>query len=139
MSTTLPHNSTARRNPNQSLVNDALVEFFAHAKGSSRVLHVLAGKTRPISYKILMDEMRFGGNWDHDLSGHAIRAVLSITQAAGLVRLTRHGFSISEIGREVHRRMQAEGKENSKAQRGTSGKEIAFLKSIEPSSSFIRT
>jgi hypothetical protein len=48
MPTPLPHNTTPRLSLGRSPVNDALVEFFAHAKGSSRVLRVLAGKTRPI-------------------------------------------------------------------------------------------
>ena len=57
-----------------------------------------------------MDEIRFDEKWPRstDLPASAIRAVLCITQAAGLVRLTRHGFSITEVGREVHRRIEPE-------------------------------
>ena len=56
-----------------------------------------------------MDEIRFDEKWNpdrRDLPASAIRAVLRITQAAGLVRLTRHGFSITEVGREVQRRIE---------------------------------
>lgn len=47
-----------------------------------------------------MDEVRFGSERD-ELPPGAVRAVLRITQAAGLVRQTRHGFSITDLGREV--------------------------------------
>lgn len=89
-------------------LKDALVEFFARSKVSSRILRLLSTKSKPVGYKGLMDEIRFDEKWSagsHDLPPSAIRAVLSITQAAGLVRLTRHGFSITEVGREVQRRI----------------------------------
>ena len=38
----------------------------------------------------------------------AIRAVLSILQFTRLVRMRAGGFAITELGREVHRRMQPE-------------------------------
>lgn len=91
-----------------SVLKDALVEFFSHSKGSSRILRLLSSKRKPVGYKALMDEIRFDEKWNPDcreLPASAIRAVLCITQAAGLVRLTRHGFSITEVGREVHRRI----------------------------------
>lgn len=92
----------------RSALKDALVEFFSHSKGSSRILRLLSAKREPIGYKALMDEIRYDekSSSDHqELPASAIRAVLCITQAAGLVRLTRHGFSITEVGREVHRRL----------------------------------
>jgi len=58
-----------------------------------------------------MDEIRFDKKWNagyQDLPAGAIRTVLSITQAAGLVRLTRHGFSVTEVGRDVQRRIEPE-------------------------------
>jgi hypothetical protein len=93
----------------RSALKDALVEFFSHSKGSSRILRLLSTKTKPIGYKALMDEIRFDEKRNpnrRDLPASAIRAVLSISQAAGLARLTRHGFSITEVGREVHRRIE---------------------------------
>ena len=68
-------------------------------------------KKKPIGYQALMDEIRFDEKWNsdrRDLPASAIRAVLCITQAAGLVRLTRHGFSITEVGRKVQRRIEPE-------------------------------
>jgi hypothetical protein len=94
--------------PRRPSLNGALIEFFAHSKAASTVLRLLSRKSRPVGYRRLMDEIRFDamqGAGDGDLPAAAIRAVLSISQAAGLIRLTRHGFSITEIGREVHRRL----------------------------------
>src|SRR3954454_18504454 len=85
----------------RSALKDALIEFFSHSKGASRILRLLATKAKPIGYQALMDEIRFDEKWNsdrRDLPASAIRAVLCITQAAGLVRLTRHGFSITEVG-----------------------------------------
>jgi hypothetical protein len=93
----------------QSALKDALVEFFSPSKGAARILRLLSTKRKSIGYKALMDEIRFDEKWNadrHDLPGSAIGAVLCITQAAGLVRLTRHGFSITEVGREVQRRIE---------------------------------
>jgi hypothetical protein len=95
----------------QSALKDALVEFFSPSKGASRILRLLSAKRKSTGYKALMDEIRFDEKWKpdrHDLPASAIRAVLCITQAAGLVRLTRHGFSITEVGREVQRRIEPE-------------------------------
>src|SRR5688572_544328 len=66
----------------------ARVEFFAHSKGSSRILRLLSTKRKPVGYKALMDEVRFGEKSRDNLPASAIRAVLRIAQAAGLVRLT---------------------------------------------------
>jgi hypothetical protein len=95
----------------RSALKDALVEFFSHSKGSSRILQLLSTKRKPVGYNALMDEIRVDEKWSpnhHKLPTSAIRAVLCITQAAGLVRLTRHGFSITEVGREVQRRIEPE-------------------------------
>jgi hypothetical protein len=86
-------------------VKDALVEFFFHSKVSSKVLRLLSTRGRPVSYRRLMDEIRFGSERD-ELPPGALRAVLSITQAAGLVRQTRDGFSITDLGREVQERVE---------------------------------
>lgn len=88
---------------------DALVAFVSHSKASSRLLRLLSRNRKPIGYKALMDEIRFGGKsspHDQDLPASALRAVLWISQLAGLVSLTRQGFSITEIGREVQRRIE---------------------------------
>jgi len=92
-------------------LKDALVEFFAHSKGSSRIIRLLAAKRKPRGYKSLVDEIRFDEQCRRDsdeLPAGAIPALLGIMQVAGLVRLTRHGFSMTEVGREVCQRMGPE-------------------------------
>jgi len=89
----------------RSALKDALVEFLAHSKGSSGILRLLNRKKKPVGYKALMDEIRFAERRSpdhHELPAAAIRAVLCATQAAGFVRLTQDGFSITELGREAH-------------------------------------
>ena len=88
---------------------DTLVEFFAHSKASLRILRLLASKPNPVGYKAMTNELRVhakGSSHVHQLSDYSIRALLGIMRAAGVVRLTRHGFSITETGREVYQRME---------------------------------
>src|SRR3954452_6968729 len=92
---------------NDESLKDALVGFFSHSKASSRLLRLLATKREPIRYNALMHQIRFGDALplhDHELPASAVRAVLWTTQLAGLVTLTRDGFSITALGREVQRR-----------------------------------
>ena len=92
-------------------LKDALVGFFAHSKGSSRIIRLLSAKRKPVGYQALVDEIRFDEKWRGDsdeLPASAIPAVLGIMRLAGLVRITRHGFSITEVGREVQRRIEPE-------------------------------
>jgi hypothetical protein len=56
----------------------------------------------------MMDEIRFGSERD-ELPPGAVRAALRITQAVRLVRQTRHGFSITDLGREVQKRVEPRG------------------------------
>ena len=102
---------TLRLNGNQSALKNALVEFFTHSKASSRILRLLSTKRKPVGFNALRDEIHFSERWRpnlYDLPASAIHAALCITQAAGLVRLTRRGFSITEVGREVQRRIEPE-------------------------------
>jgi hypothetical protein len=89
-------------------LEDALVEFFASSKASSGILAVLAAHRKPVTFNVLVDELRteqerrHGGEY---LPMSAMRAVLGILQVARLVRMKRDGFSITDLGREVYRRM----------------------------------
>ncbi|MEO6740480.1 MAG: winged-helix domain-containing protein [Chthoniobacteraceae bacterium] len=90
---------------------DALVGFFAHSKKSLRILGLLAARRKPLGYKALADEFHTHEEYRchaDNLPDGAIRAFLSIMQAAGLVRMTRRGFSITEVGRELYHRMNRE-------------------------------
>lgn len=88
---------------------DALVEFFAHSKESLRILRLLATKRNPVGFKAMMNKFhvhRCGRSDVHELPDYAVRGVLKIMTGAGVVRLTRHGCSITETGREVYQRME---------------------------------
>jgi len=112
MQTTLPTISerpTLQISTKRLALQDALVEFFAHSSGSSEILRLLSTKRKPLCYKALIDEIRFGAKQRdncHDLPASALRAALCMIQAAGLVRLTPHGFSITAVGRKVQRRLE---------------------------------
>lgn len=92
-------------------LEDALVDFFASSNVSSAILRVLATHRTPISFKVLVHEARAAEErrgTHEDMPMGAIRAVLTILQLARLARMTRAGFSITELGREVYRRMRPE-------------------------------
>lgn len=91
-------------------LESALVDFFASSKVSAGILNVLAAHRKPIGFKALAEEVRAGVSrrYDDEMPLTAIRAVLSILQFARLVRMRASGFAITELGREVHRRMRSE-------------------------------
>ena len=68
---------------------DALVEFFARSTESCRVLSVLLAHRKPLRLATIAQE-----------------AVLCILQVSGFVRMSRRGFLVTQVGREVHRRIE---------------------------------
>lgn len=91
-------------------LKDLLVKFFARSMGSSRIFRLLAARQKPVRYRNLVDDFRFDEKWRRDsdeLPANAIQAVLGIMQLAGLARITRFGISLTEVGREVHRRIDS--------------------------------
>ena len=70
-------------------LQDALVEFFARSTESCRVLSVLLAHRKPLRLTTITQE-----------------AVLCILQVSGFVRMSRHGFLVTQVGREVHRRIE---------------------------------
>ncbi len=86
----------------------ALVDFFASSKVSSGILSVLAARRKPVGFQALAEEVRTGVAREHrdEMPLPAMRAVLSILQFARLVRMRASRFSITDLGREVYRRMQ---------------------------------
>jgi hypothetical protein len=91
-------------------LEDALVDFFASSKVSAGILTVLAAHRKPIGFKALTEEVRASDSLRNhgEMPLTAIRSVLSILQFARLVRMRASGFSITELGREVHGRMGPE-------------------------------
>ena len=91
----------------QSL-EDALVEFFARSKASSCILTVLAARGKPVGFNALVEEIRVEEERrrdDEELPKSALRTVLMILQVVRLIDMNRDGFSLTELGREVYRRM----------------------------------
>ncbi|MEP6673098.1 MAG: hypothetical protein ABJF10_28310 [Chthoniobacter sp.] len=89
-------------------LKDLLVGFFGYSKGASRIIRLLAARHKPVGYRALVDDFRFDEQWRRDsdeLPASAMLAVLGLMQVAGVVRITRHGMAITEVGREVHRRI----------------------------------
>ena len=91
----------------QSL-EDALVEFFARSKASSCILTVLAARGKPVGFNALVERIRVEEERrrdDEELPKSALRTVLMILQVVRLIDMNRDGFSLTELGREVYRRM----------------------------------
>ena len=89
-------------------LEDALVEFFASSKASSGILTALAAHGKPVGFNALVEEIRTEQERRRDgeyLPTSALRAVLTTLQVVRLVRMDRNGFSITDLGREVYRRM----------------------------------
>src|SRR5258708_3443135 len=70
-------------------LQDALVEFFARSTESCRVLSVLLAHRKPLRLTTIAQE-----------------AVLCILQVSVCVRISRHSFLVTQVGREVHRRIE---------------------------------
>jgi hypothetical protein len=92
-------------------LEDALVEFFARSRASSCILTVLAARGKPIRFNALVDDIRAEQKRrgeEQDLSRSALRTVMTILQVVGLIHMNRDGFFLTELGREVYRRMPSQ-------------------------------
>jgi hypothetical protein len=92
-------------------LEDALVEFFARSKASSCVLAVLAARGKPIGFNALVEDIRAEQERrgeERDLPRSALRTVMTIVQVVGLIHMNRDGFFLTELGKEVYRRMTSQ-------------------------------
>jgi hypothetical protein len=90
-------------------LEEALVEFFARSKEFSHILSVLIAHRKPLRVGTIVQEVRLEQDRlreDNVLPVSIAGAALCIMQVAGLVRMSRHGFLITEVGREIHRRIE---------------------------------
>ena len=90
-------------------LEDALVEFFARSNESRRILSVLVAHRKPLCFAAIAQEMQ--PEKDRRCKAYVLPIsiawpVLCILQVSGLVRMSRHGFLLNEVGREVHRRIE---------------------------------
>ncbi|HEY5777783.1 MAG TPA: hypothetical protein VIT00_03550 [Terrimicrobiaceae bacterium] len=89
-------------------LEDALVEFFASSKASSCILTVLAAHGKPVAFKALVEKIRANQERrrdGEDLPTSTLRTVLTILQVVRLIHMNRDGFFLTDLGREVYRRM----------------------------------
>ena len=91
-------------------LEDALVEFFARSTEAYLILSVLVAYRKPLRLATIAQEVQR----EKDRCGEADALpmsiawpVLCILQVSGLVRLSRHGFLVTEVGREVYGRIEA--------------------------------
>jgi hypothetical protein len=90
-------------------LGDALVEFFTRSTEACLILSVLVAHRKPLRLATIAQEVQR----EKDRRGEAdvlpmsiAWPMLCILQVSGLVRLSRHGFLVTEAGREVHRRIE---------------------------------
>ncbi len=90
-------------------LEDALVEFFARSTEAYLILSVLVAYRKPLRLATIAQEVQR----EKDRCGEADALpmsiawpVLCILQVSGLVRLSRHGFLVTEVGREVYGRIE---------------------------------
>jgi hypothetical protein len=91
-------------------LKDALVEFFARSNESCRILSVLVAHRKPLRLSAIAREVQRETDWRREpyvLPMSIAWAVLWILQVSGLVRMSLHGFVLTEVGREVYRRIEA--------------------------------
>lgn len=88
-------------------VEDLLVDFVRHTPGMTHLLAVLAALHSRVSFARLVHEIRIGSNGSADLKTavNLVGPTLFILGLAGLIRITAGGFAITEVGREVLRRI----------------------------------
>ncbi len=89
-------------------VQDIVVEFFARSEQSSRLLGVLDQQKGPLSVNAILEKVRMQTDLrqsSNPPSPQLAWAALFIIRLAGLVRFSRRGVVVTEVGREVQRRM----------------------------------
>ena len=89
-------------------LEEAFIAFLASSKASSRILKVLAERRMSIGFNALVAGVRgYKTSSNHsEIPVAAIRAVVRILMFARLIRMRAGRYAITDLGREVHRRMR---------------------------------
>jgi hypothetical protein len=90
-------------------LKDALVEFFTRSNESCRILSVLVAHRKPLRLSAIAQKVQLETDRRREpyiLPMSIAWAVLWILQVSGLVRMSLHGFLVTEVGREVYRRIE---------------------------------
>lgn len=88
-------------------VKALLVDFVRHSPEMADLLAILSPLHSPASFARLVHEIRIrrNGSTDPMIAANLVGPTLFILGLAGLIRITSGGFVITEVGREVQRRI----------------------------------
>jgi hypothetical protein len=90
-------------------LEDAVIELIRLLRGCPYTLRVLAAQNKPVSFKTVLQKV-WQEQQSHNESGlvpaSAIRSVLRLLQGSGFVRLDRHGFVVTDLGRKLYERIE---------------------------------
>jgi regulator of nucleoside diphosphate kinase len=89
-------------------IEDLVVDFVGHSPDLAGVLGVLTATNQPKSFARIVHDIRIGcaGPTKILIAANSAATALSILFVSGLIRLTRSGFVATNVGREVHRRIE---------------------------------
>ena len=89
-------------------VEDVVVDFVRHSPDLAGVLGVLTATNQPKSFARIVHEIRIGCARPTEIliAANSAATALSILFVSGLIRLTRSGFVATDVGCEVHRRIE---------------------------------
>jgi hypothetical protein len=89
-------------------LEDAVIELIRLLRGCPYALRVLATQDKPVSFDAVLQKVWQEQQSHNELGfvpASAIRAVLRLLQSSSFVRLDRHGFVVTELGRELYGRL----------------------------------
>ena len=101
-------NNADRQEGVTGCLEDAVIELIRLLKGCHYALRVLATQDKPVSFDAVLQKVWQEQQSHNELGlvpASAIRAVLRLLQSSGFVRLDRHGFVVTELGRELYGRL----------------------------------
>jgi regulator of nucleoside diphosphate kinase len=89
-------------------IEDVVVDFVEHSPDLASVLAVLSATNQPKSFARIVHEIRIGcaRSTEIQTAANSVATALAILFVSGLIRLTRSGFLATEVGCEVHRRIE---------------------------------
>ena len=90
-------------------LEDAVVELIRLLRGCPYTLRVLAAHNKPISFKAILQKVwqeQDSHNESDLIPANAIRAMLRLLQGPGFVRLDGDGFFITDLGKELYKRIK---------------------------------
>ena len=102
-------NNSDRQEGVTDCLEDAVIELIRLLRGCPYTLRVLAAQNKPVSFKTVLQKVWQEQQSHNELGlvpASAIRAVLRLLQGPGFVRLDRHGFVVTDLGRKLYERIE---------------------------------